>query len=176
MNHPYFLFLIHAHSECLQSITKPCPRVLQTISLKVISPGAEVHIIKSAGKTYLSLVEIVMHLCDKPQVQAVSIYSGIPKDIRKLFQNELLTFIHRNDANKQQTLGGITPAGAIGLAKILPNKRSPEVFEEFKKILLTCFTQDEAEILKMDEDISEKLDTISRRPAGTNAQVFACLV
>ena len=113
---------------------------MEIIKLDEIVPGATVRFTVIDGVQYLSIRDLIMHLCDKDQHDAAQIWRRMSPD--KI--SELGTFCsnYKFPGRGQQDQPVITFPGAVQLSMFLPGENAKKNRSAMSKILVRYFTGD----------------------------------
>ena len=113
---------------------------MATIPLDEIIPGATIRFTVIDGVQYLSIRDLIMHLCDKDGNDSGQIWRRLQEDKKNEVQTNCLNFKFPGRGQSEQPV--ITFPGAIKLSMFLPGENAKKNRSIMSKILVRYFAGD----------------------------------
>ena len=127
---------------------------MATIPLDEIIPGATVRFTVIDGKQYLSIRDLIMHLCVKNQNDSGEVWRKLSEDKKNEVQDFILNFKFSGRGQSEQPV--ITFPGAIKLAMFLPGENAKKNRSIISQILVRYFAGDPSLIQEIEANAASE--------------------
>jgi len=117
------------------------------ISFGEIIPGATVRLIVIEGKQYLSVRDLIRHMCDKTIDTAGRVWRNISEDLKEELQDHMVEHQFKGRGNLKQPV--ITSKGAIKLLMWLPGDKAKSLRSAAAEILARYVEGDQSLCLEI---------------------------